>query len=153
MLFWFLTVCEEEAPAKPTSIIPEVVGMAAAAIAGTAFVTGMSSYSVAPPQPPPVPKPPVVIWFRSFFAACAWAAMIAAGSLVFSYFTKRWQSAGLPVLPITMPNPQYPQQPPPPNNIFYGGQPQPPAAGLPTGAPTFQKAAPKTSSFLDEYEV
>jgi hypothetical protein len=78
--------------------------------------------------------------------------MIAAGSLVYTYFTKKWQGAGLPMLPVAALGAGAGQGspfPPPP----AAQQPsQQPVGGLPGGT-TFHRATPKGSSFMDEYEV
>ena len=37
---------------------------------------------------------------RTFFAACAWAFMLAAGSMVYQHFLAKWEGSGLPILPI-----------------------------------------------------
>ena len=37
---------------------------------------------------------------RTFRAACAWAFMLAAGSMVYQHFLGKWEASGLPVLPI-----------------------------------------------------
>jgi len=85
---------------------------------------------------------------RTFLAACAWAFMIAAGSLIYSHFVKKWQSHGLPMLPVAalvtgaanvvqaMPAAQ--------QNCATG-------AGLGPG-PQFQRAKSGQTSFLEEYE-
>lgn len=49
-------------------------------------------------------------WIQSFLGACAWAFMIAAGSLVYNHFVGKWTAKGLPILPMaaltTQDNPQ-----------------------------------------------
>lgn len=39
-------------------------------------------------------------WMQTFFGACAWAFMIAAGSLVYNHFVGKWQEKGYPILPV-----------------------------------------------------
>jgi hypothetical protein len=89
-------------------------------------------------------------WMRTFLGACAWAFMIAAGSLVYSHFVKKWQASGLPMLPVAAlvagsnasPLQQGNQQ-----------QSQQSAGGLPSGPSQFQRARPPgQTSFMDEYE-
>lgn len=37
---------------------------------------------------------------RTFLAACAWAFMLAAGSMVYQHYLGKWEASGLPILPI-----------------------------------------------------
>jgi hypothetical protein len=85
---------------------------------------------------------------RTFLGACAWAFMIAAGSLVYSHFVKKWQSSGLPMLPVAAMVTQHQQQ------QQQGQSSSQSAGGLPSGTPQFQRARPPgQSSFMAEYEV
>lgn len=40
------------------------------------------------------------VWMKEVLKAAGWASMIAIGSLVFTWFTKKWESKGYPTLPI-----------------------------------------------------
>ena len=95
---------------------------------------------------------PFASWMRTFLGACAWAFMIAAGSLVYSHFVKKWQASGFPMLPVAAltagmgvnasPIQQQQQQ---------QGQQQ--SAGGLTSGPQFQRARPPgQTSFMEEYE-
>lgn len=93
---------------------------------------------------------PFAAWMRTFLGACAWAFMIAAGSLVYSHFVKKWQASGFPMLPVAAlvagANASPLQQ--------QSGQsaPSQSAGGLPSGS-QFQRARPPGQvSFMDEYE-
>jgi len=98
---------------------------------------------------------PIGSWFRSFLASCAWAFMIAAGSLVYNHFVKKWQTHGLPMLPVAAMTqganqgaPQYMGQQPSPG---FSSTPAAPAGGLNPG-PQFQRAqAPGRPSYMEEY--
>jgi hypothetical protein len=90
-------------------------------------------------------------WMRTFLGACAWAFMIAAGSLVYAHFVKKWQSSGFPMLPITALVPGAGTSPlqQQSNQTERSNS----AGGLPSGSPQFQRARPPgQTSFLEEYE-
>lgn len=92
---------------------------------------------------------PFGAWMRTFLGACAWAFMIAAGSLVYAHFVKKWQGSGLPMLPvaamIAASNAQQQQS--------SSSPPSHSAGGLASGSPQFQRARPPgQTSFMDEYQ-
>jgi len=99
---------------------------------------------------------PAMGWLKTFFGACVWAAMIAAGSLVYSHFVGKWQQKGYPILPVAA-------------MTAAGGGLQPsmqPSIGgaIPLGGSTLHQPAPnqrqepsrtnasRQTSFLDEFE-
>jgi len=94
---------------------------------------------------------PLGMWMRAFLGACAWGFMIAAGSLVYNHFVKKWQSSGLPMLPIAalVSGASTIQQ----SMGQAPSQQQASAGGLGSGAPQFTRARqPGQTSFLEEYE-
>jgi len=94
---------------------------------------------------------PIGGWLRAFLGACAWGFMIAAGSLVYNHFVKKWQGSGLPMLPIAalVAGAGSMQQ----GGSIQSSQPTQSAGGLGSGAPQFTRAQqPVQTSFLQEYE-
>lgn len=90
----------------------------------------------------------VVTWFRSFFAACGWAALIAAGSLVYTHFTRKWSEHGYPAIPIAALAAVAEQKATQTPAAAYSRPPM--YTGYRT---THTTSAPKQqASFLDEYE-
>lgn len=92
---------------------------------------------------------PFAMWMRTFLGACAWAFMIAAGSLVYSHFVKKWQASGLPMLPVAA--------------LISGANASPiqqqsqsgstqSAGGLTSGSQFHRARPPGQTSFMDEYE-
>ena len=98
---------------------------------------------------------PFAMWMRTFLGACAWAFMIAAGSLVYSHFVKKWQASGFPMLPVAALVSGAGAMQPQVGSQNMGGQSSSgqSAGGLTSGSPQFQRARPPgQTSFLDEYE-
>lgn len=96
---------------------------------------------------------PFASWMRTFLGACAWAFMIAAGSLVYSHFVKKWQASGLPMLPVAALVATTGGSPLQQQGQSQAQAPQQSAGGLGSGSPTFQRARPPgQSSFIEEYE-
>jgi hypothetical protein len=144
---------------KPQFRIRHPMGEAEAIIAGLAGVAavpahgfifrGKGLYATGGVS---VMQSPFGSWMRTFLGACAWAFMIAAGSLVYSHFVKKWQSSGLPMLPVAaiVSGAASMQQQGNRENPSSGHS----AGGLPSGSPQFQRARPPgQTSFMDEYEV
>jgi hypothetical protein len=116
----------------------------AAAVPAHGFVFQKGAYSTG--SVTEAIRSPFSSWMRTFLGACAWAFMIAAGSLVYSHFVKKWQGSGLPMLPvaamITASQAQQQQQ------QQQGGQP---AGGLTSGM-QFQRAKPPAqTTIFEEY--
>lgn len=42
-----------------------------------------------------------MVWLKRLGSACLWASLIAAGSLIYTHFAKKWVMSGYPALPIT----------------------------------------------------
>lgn len=91
---------------KPKEINPGTVLKVAAAAAATivtvpasGFIvnSGMLMHSTAVHTPS---LSPAMGWMQTFLGACAWAFMIAAGSLVYNHFVGKWQEKGYPILPV-----------------------------------------------------
>jgi hypothetical protein len=92
--------------------------------------------------------PPIVGWMRTFLGACVWAFMIAAGSLIYSHFVKKWQAQGLPVLPVAALTAATEHSLQPRSNGAI-----PLGSGSPAPAEQAQRAhQPVQTSILDEYE-
>lgn len=83
-------------------------------------------------------------WVKRIALACFWASLIAAGQLVYTHFTKKWEEKGLPYLPIM-------------------GLRAPPGAGPATfnlgsgttstaGQATYSASSPVTKGLMDEYQ-
>lgn len=48
-----------------------------------------------------ITRRPAFLWMRQFLTAISWAAMIAGGVLIYSYFTEKWQAQGYPTVPVS----------------------------------------------------
>lgn len=111
---------------------------AAAVVPAHGFVFNKGAYATS--SVGAVVHSPFGSWMRTFLGACAWAFMIAAGSLVYSHFVKKWQASGLPMLPVAA-------------MITASQASQQQAATSPaTGGLLFQKAKPPAqTSIFEEY--
>jgi len=120
------------------------LAVAAAAVPASGFITDNSG--LVPPTTGAVNQTPVGSGMRTFFAACAWAFMLAAGSMVYQHFLGKWEGSGLPILPIaalgtmtgnpSMPN--HARSSPlgfPPSQQHQQPQQGPAGYGIPLGAP------------------
>lgn len=121
-------------------------GVAAAAVTVPAhgFIVGSAGNGLMSATADIAPSP-VFGWLRSFLGACAWAFMIAAGSLVYSHFVKKWHAKGYPILPVAA--------------MAATDNLQPRSGAIPLGSGSKdqharpRREAPTTqTSFLDEYE-
>lgn len=90
-----------ERPRKPRLKLARtaaVVSVAAAAVPAHGFV--VSGKGLVAPSVSRFTQTPLWGWFRTFLGACAWAAMMAAGMLVYQHFVHKWEERGFPVLPV-----------------------------------------------------
>lgn len=121
------------------------VAVAAAAIPASEFLRrGKSIVSAAPTAFAPNPA---WMWVRTFLGACLWAAMMAAGMLVYQHFVQKWEERGFPILPVAALTTvaQQAGHVKPLGPIHLGG-----TTSTASNAPRQQAA--RQTSFLDEYE-
>jgi hypothetical protein len=137
--------------ARPPQLVPRVpsatltgVAIAAAAIPAGDFVTrGKNIVSSAARQFAPNPA---WGWVKTFLGACLWAAMMAAGMLVYQHFVRKWEERGFPVLPVAaLTTVAQTAQGKPLGPIHLG-------SGTTSTAAPSQRAPSHQTSFLDEYE-
>jgi hypothetical protein len=90
---------QEQSPGVVSKVAGGVAAAAVFTVPVHGFVMGSGSVLNATAQASP-PAAAAVGWMRTFFGACAWAFMIAAGSLVYNHFVGKWQEKGYPILPM-----------------------------------------------------
>jgi hypothetical protein len=87
-------------PTEQSSSSNLMFGIAAVAVPAHGFVVG-SKGLVSTGAVRQAVRSPVFAWIRKFLGACLWASAIAAGMLIYTTFTAKWQAKGYPVIPIS----------------------------------------------------
>jgi hypothetical protein len=122
-------------------------GMAAmAGVPAHGFLVNNMTGEVRREAPKPSPRIAGFLgWMKQILMACFWAALIAAGQLVYTHFTKKWENSGFPTLPIQAMRSGNGAPSTSGSGVVFTSGPGGPATTTSTAS------APRQTSFLDEY--